>query len=273
MKAAAPVDTVATDDSMQATMKSLVTLFAKSLISVALTSKDQSISVKQIEKAHAYLVDQTELFDRFAGEVMQSLFERGEAAAINRLRQHTFNRLIVRTFEEHLSHRNQPLQRDPNKIPREALPAFFYCVNAILGDQKAAECRAAGEKVREEIEAAHGPSFCWDRLFEHPKAVRIVQDVVSLIVIYFREKFDLRCEWLIKHMNYNFTPQRSANGGLSSAYLFDRRRLRLLLLTMIKSVDADQMNPENQAILARNIGAERVKMVRRVKMTVKNMEV
>lgn len=270
--ASAATDTVA-DDTLQATMKSLVTLFAKSLISVALTSKNQSVSVKQIEKAHDYLIHQGELFDRFACEAERSLYQRGESAAINRLRQHTFNRLIVRAFEEHLSHRNQPLLRDPNKIPREALPAFFYCINAILGDQRAGECRAACEKVRDEVQATHGLSFSWDHLYGHRGAMRVAQDAVSLIVIYFREKFDLRCEWLIKHMNYNFMPQRSQTGGLSSAYLFDRRRLRLLLLALIKFVDGDQMTPADQAVLMRNIGAERVKMVRKVKLVVKNMEV
>jgi hypothetical protein len=90
-------------------------------------------------------------------------------------------------------------------------------------------------------------------------------------VIYFREDFEKKKKWIIKALNYNASDS-DLRGGLAGSYLFNEGKLKILLLAMIRRIDAGMMTASERAALVKNIGEERIKTVERVKMDVKLLD-
>ena len=76
---------------------------------------------------------------------------------------------------------------------------------------------------------------------------------------------------MVRALNSNAS-DADLRGGLTSSYLFTEGKLKILLLAMIRRVYAGVMEAADRAVLAKNIGEERIKTVEQVKMDVKLLD-
>jgi len=257
----------------RATIDALFQLFSNALLEKFTRSGDARLSREETEAIIAYFREGSPELDAYYAQLFGVYDRVNAAAAMNRMRADELNRLIVESFEDYLVDRSAPKEAKapPDRIPREVLPAFFHAMRQVLGSEFLEKSASACREVRRVIQTRDGEAFSWHDFFADAAIRRVQQRAISRFVVYFREDFEKKKTWIVKALNYNASGG-DIRGGVASSYLFNEGRLKILLMAMIRRVDAAAMDAAARAELVKNIGEERIKTVERVKMDVKLLD-
>ncbi len=264
---------VRADRAYSPTVQALFRLFSNAVMEKFNASDQQTITRSEVEAIISYFSDGSPELDMYYQQLFRSYDELNSAMHMNAMRTDEFNRLVVSSFEDMLNDRTAPkgTKVPPNRIPREVLPAFFHALRQILGEEFIEKSQAECNQMRKIIENRDGPAFKWESFYSDPLIVRVRQRSLARFVIYFRENMDRKKKWFIKALNYN-VGDADISGGLASSYLFTEGKMKIMLLAMIRYVDHNAMKPEDQQVLQKNIGDQRIKTIERVRMDVKLLD-
>lgn len=257
----------------RATVDALFRLFFDAVMEKFHLEGDHLLTRADVEAVADYFRGGNPEFEEFCHRLFAEYDRLSTGQTLNQMRLDEFRRLVVESFEDRLEPRERDRRaRTPvDRIPREVLPALFHLLRQILGaefiERAEGTCRAA----RQAIEDRDGPAFAWSVYYGDPEVVRVQQQTLARFLLYFRDDFETRKKSVIKALNYN-RGDADIRGGLSGSYLFTEGRLKVMLLAMIRRVDAEAMAEAERAVLLRNIGEERAKTVERVKMEVKLLD-
>lgn len=263
-----------TQDSIyRPTVDALFKLFSNALLEKFNQPGHDSLRRDEVEAILAYFQAGSPELEAYYERLFGAYDRLNSAMAMNRMRSDEFNRLIVESFEDRLTERAAPKDgKIPlDRIPRESLPAMFYVMRQILGAEFIEKSATTCREVRHLVQDRDGPAFSWEVFFQDAAMIKVQQRAIARFVIYFREDFEKKKKWMIKALNYNAS-DADLRGGLASSYLFNEGKLKILLLAMIRRVDAGMMTATERATLVKNIGEERIKTVERVKMDVKLLD-
>ncbi len=256
----------------RATVGALMNLFFNATREKFAQAGAQGLTRDEVEAIATYFTDGSPELDAYYQRLFAQYDRVNAAMTMNRMRNDEFNRLIVESFEDYLIERTAPKDAKvpPDRLPREILPALFHATRQILGaeffEKSAKTCR----DIRRILEERDGPAFSWDSFFDDEKVIQVQQRALARIVVYFRNDFPEKKKWIVKALNYN--SGSDIKGGIASSYLFTEGRLKILLLAMIRRVDASLVSGVALEKLTKNIGEERIKTIERVKMDVKLLD-
>ena len=256
----------------RATVGALMTLFFNATRQKFAHAGAEGLSRDEVEAIATYFADGSPELDAYYRQLFGEYDRVSAAMTMNRMRNDEFNRLIVESFEDYLVERSAPkgTKVPADRLPREILPALFHANRQILGAEFLETSAKTCRDIRRILEERDGPAFSWETFFADEKVIQVQQRALARIVVYFRTDFPEKKKWLIKSLNYN--SGADIKGGIASSYLVNERRLKILLLAMIRRVDASLVSGIAREQLARNIGEERIKTVERVKMSVKLLD-
>lgn len=260
------------EPSFRATVEALMNLYFNALREKFAAAPASGLTRAEVDAIYDYFKDGSPELDSYYRALFETYDRIKAQSMMNSMRTDEFNRLLVESFEDYLVDRAAPKdgKAPPDRIPREVLPALFHATRQILGSEFVETSAKACRDIRRILEQRDGPAFSWDTFYSDPKVLQVQQRAIARVVVYFREDFEGKKKWIVKALNYN--AGGSIKGGVASSYLFTEGRLKILLLAMIRRVDAGAMNVEARAVLARNVGEERIKTVERVKMDVKILD-
>lgn len=260
------------EPNFRATVDALMSLYFNALREKFAQAPAGGLSRAEVEAIYAYFRDGSPELDSYYRTLFDSYDRIKAQSMMNSMRTDEFNRLLVESFEDYLVDRTAPKdgKPPPDRVPREVLPALFHASKQVLGSEFVETSAKTCRDIRRILEQRDGPAFSWNTFYADPKIVQVQQRAIARFVVYFREDFEAKKKWIVKALNYN--AEGSIKGGIASSYLFNEGRLKILLLAMIRRVDAGAMNAEARAVLTRNIGEERIKTVERVKMDVKLLD-
>lgn len=263
---------VKSEPTFRATVEALTNLHFNALREKFARGRAEGLTHAEVEAIFTYFKDGSPELDAYYRALFDSYDRIKAQSMMNSMRTDEFNRLLVESFEDYLVDRAAPKdgKPPPDRVPREVLPALFHASKQILGSEFVETSAKSCRDIRRILEQRDGPAFSWDTFYADPKILQVQQRAIARIVVYFREDFETKKKWIVKALNYN--AEGSIKGGIASSYLFNEGRLKILLMAMIRSVDAGIMNAEARAVLVRNIGEARVKTIERVKMDVKLLD-
>lgn len=260
------------EPTYRATVGALMNLFFNATREKFAQAGAQGLTRDEVEAIATYFADGSPELDAYYQRLFDDYDRINAAMTMNRMRNDEFNRLIVESFEDYLVERTAPkdAKAPADRLPREILPALFHAVHQILGPEFFEKSAKTCRDIRRILEERDGPAFSWDSFFSDGKIVQVQQRALARVVVYFRTDFDTKKKWLVKALNYNSGSE--IKGGIASSYLFNERRLKILLLAMIRRVDASLLGGLAREQLIKNIGEERAKTIERVKMAVKLLD-
>jgi hypothetical protein len=261
------------DSIYQPTVEALFKLFSNALLEKFNQPGHDSLHRDEVEAILAYFQAGSPELEAYYERLFGAYDRLNSALAMNRMRSDEFNRLIVESFEDRLSDRAAPKDGKipADRIPRETLPAMFHVMRQVLGAEFIEKSATTCREVRHAIQDRDGPAFSWEAFFLDPMMIQVQQRTLARFIVYFREDFEKKKKWMVRALNYNAS-DADLRGGLASSYLFAEGKLKLLLYAMIRRVDAGAMTAADRAVLAKNIGEERIKTIERVKMDVKLLD-
>ncbi len=260
------------DTSYRPTVDALLNLFFNAVREKFAHAGAQGLSREEVDAIFTYFSEGSPELDSYYRALFENYDRIKAQTMMNSMRADEFNRLLVQSFEDYLVDRGAPKdgKAPPDRIPREVLPALFHATKQILGSEFVETSSKTCRDIRRILEQRDGPAFSWESFYSDGKVLQVQQRALSRFVVYFREDLEGKKRWIVKALNYNAGGE--IKGGVASSYLFTEGRLKILLLAMIRRVDAATMNAEKRAELARNIGEERIKTIERVKMDVKLLD-
>lgn len=260
------------EPTYRATVDALMALFFNAVREKFSGAAAQGLTRDDVDAIATYFADGSPELDAYYRHLFSNYDRLNAAMTMNRMRNDEFNRLIVESFEDYLVDRAAPkdAKAPPDRLPREILPALFHASRQILGEEFVEKSAKTCRDIRRILEERDGPAFSWDSFFGDAKVAQVQQRAIARIVVYFRTDFEAKKKWMVKTLNYNSGTE--IKGGIASSYLFNEGRLKILLMAMIRRVDASVMSAEARAQLVANIGDERVKTIERVKMDVKLLD-
>lgn len=245
-------------------------LFARAVVDRAKEQGKDHVSLDDVEKIYNYFSEGNPAIDSYFEQLIETCREHHQSLFINRMRRDDLNRVVVALFEEVLTDRANMFDRSPDRIPRQTLPAFLTWLRDTLGAEYIALNQQKLQIARERVERAKGEAFDWRDYLQEPDVIAIQADAAVRILAPFQRRFEQSVSAFIKKMNYNLAAE-ALSEGLGSDYLFNRKRCKAMLLSIISKIDVDEVSKTRAGHLRELFDAARRERIALLKMEVKTM--
>ncbi|SDH45517.1 hypothetical protein [Roseospirillum parvum] len=252
-------------------LREAMRLYAEAVLDRARAMPDGRVGAVDLLAIQAYLMRRDSNVEAYLDSLMVECREWQRAALMNELRGDTFHRLLVGLFEDRLTPRGELGRDDPERLPRQALPAFFQWAHGVLGAEFVTRQERACERAKGRLIEQAGMAFDWADLERQPEVVTILQETAYRLITHFGRNFRGKVATFITKMNYNLT-ETDRSFGLGRGYLINERRTRLLLSALIRPIDPEAMGPEARQTLARNLGEGKLAIIQRLKAEVASLD-
>lgn len=189
-------------------------------------------------------------------ERLQHSFEQAFWA---RMRKFPLERLIVATFEPLLVERGQDPAPDRN-LSRRVIPATIGALHQMIGPDLFEEYESRARELVEAVRTLEGDDGAWDRLYHHPQAQILVNDILVYIARYFTD-VPKRRHWMIDFMDRSLPAAKSEG---ERRWTFGDAEFHLLVGALYAGLAQQIDDPSQRARHARRYGEENVVLVEEV---------
>ncbi|MEQ8603423.1 MAG: hypothetical protein RIB45_08885 [Marivibrio sp.] len=186
----------------------------------------------------------------------ERLQESFEHAFWARMRKYPLERLIVSRFEHKLAPRDEA-PAPGETLSRRVIPAFIGALHQMIGPDLFNEYEERSRNLVEAVRSLEGDGAAWDKLYQHPQADVLVNDILVYIARYFTDA-PKRRHWLTGYMERSLP---SAKTESEKRWVFGDREFHLLLGALYEQLEAQLQKPEIRIRHVKRYGEENVQMV------------
>lgn len=195
------------------------------------------------------------IYDR-KWERLQDSFEHAFWA---RMRKYPLERLIVSRFENKLAPRDEAPTRGVN-LSRRVIPAMIGALHQMIGPDLFNEYEDRARNLVEAVRSLEGDGAAWDKLYQHPQADVLVNDILVYIARYFTD-VPKRRHWMIGYMERSLP---SAKTEAEKEWSFGDHEFHLLIGALYEQLGRQLDQPEIRARHVKRYGEENVQLVEEV---------
>lgn len=168
-------------------------------------NRPSATDLKRLAAALKESPDLEPIYEKTFAELQTGVLHHANEAQ----RVEVFHRLMTRPLDPLL---------DSEQLSRDALPNFFNFLRLVLGEE-VDTLQARCVEIHDELKAAHGEAFTWDRFYADRRAKAVLYRVLARIAETFR-RFEPRRDWFIGIMQY--TP--ASIGITSTVFVQNKNR-------------------------------------------------
>jgi hypothetical protein len=187
------------------------------------------------------------------------LQEGFEHAFWARMRKYPLERLIVSRFEHTLT----PRDRAPTPgrtLSRRVIPAMIGALHQMVGPDLFNEYEERARNLVEAVRSLEGDGAAWDKLYQHPQADVLVNDILVYIARYFTD-VPKRRHWMIGYMERSLP---SAKTEAEKEWAFGDQEFHLLVGALYETLGQQLQHPEIRARHVKRYGEENVLLVEEI---------